>query len=69
MKTQQTSISIWRNAIGYVYCDDFDYKSKLLMIEAVGMLIARLAATIQHSEDVEETVEYQIDITKRTYSD
>ena len=65
----ETEITIWHNAIGYGYSDDYISKSQLSEIEIFGMLIARLAAMIQDSEDVGEVVIYQIEITKTVYGD
>lgn len=69
MKTQKKAISIWRDAIGYDYSDDNTFKSRLTMMESFGMMIARLAATLQHSEDADEIVRYDIEITKTVYND
>lgn len=69
MKTQKTTISIWRDAIGYDYGDDDTFKSRQSMMESFGMMIARLAATLQYSEDEDEIVMYKIEITKEVYND
>lgn len=69
MNTQKTTINIWRDAIGYNYCDDGEFNKRLTMIESFGMLMARLAATLQHSEDADEIVRYDIEITKHVYND
>lgn len=69
MNTQKTQINIWRDAIGYDYCDDGQFNKRLTMIESFGMLIARLAATLQYSEDTDEIVRYDIEITKHVYND
>lgn len=69
MKTQETTISIWRDAIGYDYSDDNTFDSRQSMMESFGMLIARLAATLQHSEDTDEIVRYDIEVTKTVYND
>lgn len=69
MKTQKTTISIWRDAIGYDYSDDDIFRSRLTMVESFGMMISRLAATLQHSEDADEIVRYDIEITMNVYND
>lgn len=69
MKTQKTAISIWRDAIGYDYSDDDTFKSRLTMIESFGMMISRIAATLQRSEDADEIVRYDIEITMNVYND
>lgn len=66
MKKRIRTITIWRTDNGYVYDDDFHSKANITMLEVFGMLISRLAATIQYSEDNKEKVEYQIEITKLT---
>lgn len=69
MKTQKTTISIWRDAMGYDYSDDDTFMSRHSMMESFGMMIARLAATLQNSEDEDEIVMYKIEITKELYND
>lgn len=69
MKIQKTTISIWRDAMGYDYSDDDTFKSRHSMMESLGMMIARLAATLQFSEDKDEIVMYKIEITKEVYND
>lgn len=69
MDKQKATISIWRDAIGYAYRDNNEYKSQLTMQDVFGRLIARLTATIQYSEDFGEIAEYEIEITKRVYND
>lgn len=69
MDTKKTKISIWRDATGYDYSDDDAFKSHKSMLTSFGMLIARLAATLQYSEDEDEIVMYEIEITKTVYND
>lgn len=64
MEKQTKTITIGRNRYGFYYRDNTNDMSEILMIEAFGMLIARLAGTIQHNEDNNQMVEYQIDITR-----
>jgi hypothetical protein len=65
----ETDITIWHNAIGYGYSDDYISKGQLSEIESFGLLIARLAAMIQNDEDVGDVVVYQIEIVKDVYND
>lgn len=65
----ETDITIWHNALGYGYSDDYISKGQLSEIESFGLLIARLAAMIQNDEDVGEVVVYQIEIVKDIYND
>ena len=65
----ETDITIWHNALGYGYSDDYISKGQLSEIESFGLLIARLAAMIQNDEDVGEVVVYQIEIVKDVYND
>ena len=69
MMSIETEITIWHNAIGYGYSDDYISKSQLSEVESFGLLIARLAAMIHDGEDVSEVVVYQIEITKTIYGD
>ena len=64
MKKRKKTITIGRNSYGYYYNDDDANISESRMIDVFGMLIARLAGTIQHDEDVKDEVKYQIEITK-----
>lgn len=65
----ETNITIWHNALGYGYSDDYISKGQLSEIESFGLLIARLAAMIQNDEDVGEIVVCQIEIEKDIYND
>lgn len=69
MMSIENEITIWHNAFGYGYSDDYIYKSQLSEVESFGLLIARLAAMIMDSEDVDKVVVYQIEITKTIYGD
>lgn len=69
MDTKKTAISIWRDALGYAYSDDYDTKTQLTMIDSFAMLIARLATMLQYSEDFDEIVMFKIEITKDVYND
>lgn len=64
MKKRAKTITIGRNSYGYYYNDDDTNINGSRMIDVFGMLIARLAGTIQHDEDVKNEVKYQIEITK-----
>lgn len=66
-KTTKT-ISIWRDALGYSYSDDDVDVSLLSLTESFGLMIARLAATIEFSENADEIVRYDIEITKTVYN-
>lgn len=64
MKKRTKTITIGHNSYGYYYNDDDTNISESRMIEVFGMLIARLAGSIQHDEDLKNEVKYQIEITK-----
>lgn len=64
MEKQTFEITIGRNQNGYYYSDRDTNVTEATMIEASGMLIARLAASIQHDEDKDNKAEYRIFITK-----
>lgn len=64
MEKRTFEITIGRNQNGYYYSDRDTNMTDATMIEVSGMLIARLAACIQHDEDKDNNVEYQIDISK-----
>lgn len=65
----ETNITIWHNAFGYGYSDDYISKGQLSEIESFGLLIARLAAMIQNDKDVGEVFVCQIEIEKDIYND
>lgn len=62
-----TTISIWRDALGYTYSDDDVEVSLLPMMYSFGLMIARLAETMEFSENADEIVRYDITITKNLY--
>lgn len=65
MKEQKTTITIVRDNNGYYYGDNSTDVEDKDMVEVFGLLISRLAATIQYDADFGNNVEYKIDITKR----
>lgn len=64
MEKRTKTITIGRNQYGFYYRDSSHEINEIAMLEAFGMLVARLAGTIQYSADMEHDVEYTIDITK-----
>lgn len=64
MENKTKTITIGRDVYGYYYRDSDEDISAITMLEAYGMYLARLAATIQHDADEDHYVEYQFDIKK-----
>ena len=67
MDKTTTTISIWRDHLGYSYSDDDVDVSLLSLMDSFGLMIARLAATMEFSENADEIVRYDIKITKNLY--
>lgn len=65
IKERKRTITIGRGCYGFYYSDDSGNRIECTtMIEAFGMLSARIGATLQHNDDFDEKVEYAIDITR-----
>lgn len=64
MKKDKRTFTIGRNNNGFYYTDKDTNLVDVTMIEAFGMLLARLAGTIQHAEEKGQIVKYQIEITR-----
>ena len=58
------TINIGRNRYGYWYIDKDAQICDALMLDAFGLLIARLAGTIQAYAEKNKYVEWKIDITR-----
>lgn len=58
------TIKIGRNRFGYWYIDKDAQICDALMLDAFGLLIARLAGTIQAYEVMNKYIELKIDITR-----
>lgn len=58
------TINIGRNRYGYWYIDKDAQICDTLMLDAFGLLIARLAGTIQANAEKNKYVEWKIDITR-----
>jgi hypothetical protein len=64
MKKDKRTFTIGRNKYGFYYTDKDTNLVDVTMIEAFGMFLSRLAGTIQHAEEKEQFVKYQIEITR-----
>lgn len=65
MKKQKTTITIVGDNNRYCYRDNSIDEEDKTMVEVFGLMISRLAASVQYDADFEHNVEYTIDITKR----